>query len=191
MAEWLAQHLARRCGLLVPGCFAIELEANPGTYLFGSKWEGGAEQYAPGIIGKVTNPDEYSAVHAFDLLIHNIDRHLNNYLYLQLAGDTVVKAVDHSRCLWFSGWPMPAPPPVATSNTMKCRAQWTVDAAWNPMAATGVIDQWRQIARSEVEAILDSAPVAWIQSARRDDLLNWWTSAEWDTRTTQVLGALP
>lgn len=99
--EWIAQHLARMCGLLVPACYVVELEANPGEYMFGSKWEGGAEQYAVDMIAKVTNPNEFSAIYAYDLLIHNVDRHLNNYLYLQLAGDTVVKAVDHSRCLFF------------------------------------------------------------------------------------------
>jgi hypothetical protein len=191
MAEWTAQHLARRCGLLVPDCYVIELEANPGAYLFGSKWEGGAEQYSLGIVGKVTNPEQFSAIYAFDLLIQNVDRHLNNYLYLQLAGDTVVKAVDHSRCLWFSGWPMPAPPPDAASNTMRGRAIWGADAAWDAGVARGVLHQWGQIDQSDVQRMLDRAPAAWIQPGLRDQLLTWWGSPDWAIRTTEVLGALP
>jgi hypothetical protein len=191
MVEWITQHLARRCGLLVPDCFVIEVAANPGSYLFGSKWEGGAEQYSPGLVAKVTNPDHFSAIHAFDLLVQNVDRHLNNYLYLQLAGDTVVKAVDHSRCLWFSGWPMPAPPPEATSNTMQGKAHWVVEAPWNANAARHVVSLWGQITQSDVQAILDLAPNTWVLPSRRDQLLTWWGSPDWVQRTTQVLGALP
>ncbi|MGM9516983.1 hypothetical protein ACS5PK_22245 [Roseateles sp. DB2] len=191
MVEWIAQDLARRCGLLIPDCFVVELEADPGVYMFGSKWEGGAEQYAPDIVGKVTNPDEFSAIHAFDLLIHNVDRHLNNYLYLQLAGDTVVKAVDHSRCLCFSGWPLPPPPPDLSSNTMRAFGVWSADAAWKKAVAEQVIDKWRLVKKSELQDTLDSLPPAWVLPNRRTDLLDWWESADWDARTTNVLGALP
>lgn len=191
MVEWLAQHLAKRCRLLIPDCFVIELAANPGVYLFGSKWEGGAEQYAPDLPGKVTNPEQFSAIHAFDLLIHNIDRHLNNYLYLQLAEDTVVKAVDHSRCLWFSGWPMPAPPPNAGTKTMMCLPIWRTDVAWNSAAAAQVVNEWGQIDAGEVQDMVDAVPAAWVNPAHRAELLNWWGSPEWVQRSTQVLGALP
>ena len=191
MVEWLAQDLARRCGLLIPDCYVVELEAAPGHYLFGSKWEGGAEQFELGIVGKVTNPTQFSAIHAFDLLIHNVDRHLNNYLYLQLAGDTVVKAVDHSRCLWFEGWPMPAPPPAPHSKTMLARSHWEPIATWCHEAAAAVVQSWRQITRNEVEEVLDSMPIAWVRANRRAELLAWWGSPEWDARTTQVEGALP
>lgn len=191
IAEWVAQHLARRCGLLIPDCYVVELEANPDVYLFGSKWEGGAEQYAPDIVGKVTNPEQFSAIHAFDLLIHNVDRHLNNYLYLQLACDTVVKAVDHSRCLWCSGWPMPAPPPDGGSKTMLCKPIWLADAPWNDAAAREIVQEWRQVDRSEVQAMFDSAPPSWVLPDLKDNFLTWWGSGEWDQRTDQVNGALP
>lgn len=191
LVEWLSQDLARKCGLVIPECFVVELEANPGLYMFGSKWEGGAEQYAPDILTKVTNPAEFSAIHAFDLLVHNVDRHLNNYLYVQLAGDTVVKAVDHSRCLWFSGWPLPAPPPPAGCNTMQARTTWEATATWNQPVAQVVIERWRNIPKAAIEDTLNLLPPAWVSDEHRDQLLNWWDSAEWDTRTDQVLGALP
>lgn len=191
MVEWLAQELAKLCGLLIPDCFVVELEANPGQYLFGSRWEGGAEQYAPDIIKKVTNPNEFSAIYAFDLLIHNVDRHLNNYLYLQLAGDTVVKAVDHSRCLWFSGWPLPPPPPVAASKTLLCYPIWCADANWDRGVADAVVDKWRQIQKTDVQRIVDALPVTWIDAQRRSELVSWWGSPDWDLRCQQVVGALP
>ena len=191
LVEWIAQHLAKQCGLLIPDCFVVELEATPGVYMFGSLWEGGAEQYAPDIIPKVTNPNEFSAIHAFDLLIHNVDRHLNNYLYLQLAGDTVVKAVDHSRCLWQSGWPLPAPPPSSASNTMVSLPVWTAQAAWDKAAATGAVAKWGQISKTDVKGIIDSAPTAWVDPTKQDDILNWWGSADWLARTNLVLGELP
>lgn len=190
LMEWLAQHLARLCGVLVPDCYVIELEANPGTYMFGSKWEGGAEQYATDLIRKITNPAEFSSIHVFDLLIHNIDRHLNNYLYLQLAGDTIVKAVDHSRCLWISGWPIPAPPPSAETNTMRARRNWEREVQWNSVAAATVLENWRRVTTIEVEEIISSAPQKWIDPAKREELLTWWGSAMWETRNQQIGGLI-
>jgi len=191
LVEWLAQYLARRCGLVIPDCYLIELEASPGQYMFGSRWEGGAEQFALGMAAKVTNPEHFSAIHAFDLLIHNVDRHLNNYLYLQLAGDTVVKAVDHSRCLSFSGWPLPPPPPPLNCNTMMAKAIWEAEAAWDSAASQSVIDAWRQIPVSDVQAVFDEVPSDWVDLVWKNDVLAWWGSPAWSDRVTQVIGALP
>ena len=191
LAEWVAQNLARKCGVLVPDCYIVELETNPGVKMFGSRWEGGAEAYFSGIIGKITNPREFSAIYAFDLLIHNVDRHLNNYLYLQLAGDTVVKAMDHSRCLWQSGWPIPTPPPSLSSNTMVAKATWTNEAGWDKAIATSVIERWKLIPKLDVEAIVDSAPKAWVSDEMRKQMVDWWGSDDWKARTDLVAGVLP
>ena len=191
LVEWLAQYLARRCGLAIPDCYVIEVEALPGVYMFGSRWEGGAEQFAIGIPAKVTNPEHFSAIHAFDLLIHNVDRHLNNYLYLQLDGDTVVKAVDHSRCLSFSGWPLPPPPLPATCTTMTAKEQWEVEVGWTPAASQSVIDAWRLISVSEVQDVFDEVPSDWVDPAWKNDFLTWWGSPAWSVRVAQVIGALP
>ena len=191
LAEWVAQKLARRCGVLVPDCFIVELQAIPGVQMFGSRWEGGAEEYSPGIIGKVTNPNQFSAIYAFDLLIHNVDRHLNNYLYLQLAGDTVVKAMDHSRCLWQSGWPIPAPPPDLYSNTVRAKVTWSVEAGWDKAGALSVLEKWKQISNAEIAAIVDSAPTTWVKDQMRRDLVDWWGTVDWAKRADLVEGVLP
>lgn len=190
MVEWLAHALARRCGLLVPDCYLIELEASPGQYMFGSKWEGGGEQWYQDIVAAVSNPKEFSAILAFDLLIHNVDRHVNNYLYLMLAGDIVVKAMDHSRCMWFSGWPWPNPPPDKSTATIRNIGYWTAQAAWDQATAHGVIDAWRKISVQEVESILDSLPQDWVAATMRAELLSWWGSPEWTDRCDQVEGVL-
>lgn len=190
LIEWVAQKLARKCCLLVPDCFTVELEANPGVIMFGSKWEGGAEEYSPGIIPMVTNKPQFSSIYAFDLLIHNVDRHLNNYLYLQLAGDTVVKAMDHSRCLWTSGWPLPSPPPDLASNTMLGRGRWIVEAGWDKIAATAVVDKWKAISKLEIIEIVDSAPSAWVEPQKRKELVEWWGTADWLNRADFVAGVL-
>ena len=131
----------------------------------------------------------YRAIFAFDLLIHNVDRHLNNYLYLQLAGDTVVKAMDHSRCLWFSGWPMPSPPPVQSSTTMQGALHWKSLVQWEKARADKVVDEWCTITKDEVAAIFDAAPAIWTNQQQRNDFLQWWGSAEWRARTNEVVGA--
>lgn len=191
LAEWVTQSLAKKCELLVPDCFVVELEADPGIQMFGSRWEGGAEAYYPGIIGSVTNPKEFSAIYAFDLLIHNVDRHLNNYLYLQLAGDTVVKAMDHSRCLWQSGWPLPAPPTDAGSNTTLAKNTWSAEAGWDKTGALTVVEKWKKISQADVAAIIDSAPKAWVETLRRQELVDWWGTTDWEMRADLVAGVLP
>lgn len=191
LVEWMTQQLARRCGVLVPDCFAVELEAKPGSYLFGSKWEGGAEDYSPGIVSKVTNPTEFSKIFAFDLLVHNVDRHMNNYLYLQLAGDTVLKAMDHSRTWWFSGWPLPAPPPSAATATMSNFPLWTGQAGWDRTAADSVVNAWSGISAQDAADMVDSAPSCWIDPVLRQNLIAWWGSPTWTNRTSQIIGVLP
>jgi hypothetical protein len=191
LVEYLAQRLASRCGLLVPECFAVVLEAAPETTYFGSQWEGGAEDYSPGIVRKVTNKDEFSRIFAFDLLIHNVDRHLNNYLYLQLAGDTVVKAMDHSRSWWFSGWPLPSPPPPVHTATVACWGHWTTEAPWNRAAADEVLAAWRSVTQDDVRDILEVAPASWVLNNRREQLLDWWGSADWTKRTDETAEVLP
>lgn len=189
IVEWLAQHLAKRCGLLVPECYVVQLATQPEKPMFGSKWEGGAEAFFHGILEKITNPTEMSAIFAFDLLIHNVDRHLNNYLYLQLAGDTVVKAMDHSRSLWFSGWPMPSPPPEKSSNTMISAEHWRNIVQWEKGRAEQVVNQWNTITKAEITMILDSAPSIWVDAQKRQDLIDWWGSKEWQERSDEVIGA--
>lgn len=189
IVEWLAQHLAKRCGLLVPDCYVVQLATQPNKLMFGSKWEGGAEAFFHGILEKITNPSEMSAIFAFDLLIHNVDRHLNNYLYLQLAGDTVVKAMDHSWCLWFSGWPMPSPPPAPNTNTMTGSLHWKTLVQWEKARAEKVVSEWSSITREEVTAIFDGAPAIWTNQHQRNNFLQWWGSTEWQDRTNEVVGA--
>lgn len=191
LVEWMTQQLARRCGVLVPDCFAVELEAKPGEYLFGSRWEGGAEDYSPGIVSKVTNPAEFSRIFAFDLLVHNVDRHMNNYLYLQLAGDTVLKAMDHSRTWWFSGWPLPVPPPPAISATMANFSHWSAQVPWDRLAAESVVNAWSQISAQDAADMVDSAPLSWIDPVLRNELVSWWGSSDWSDRTAQIIGVVP
>lgn len=191
LAEWLSQKLARRSGILVPDCHIVELEAKPGEYLFGSEWEGGAEDYSPGIVSKVTNPDEFSRIYAFDMLVHNVDRHMNNYLYLQLAGDTVVKAMDHSRTWWYSGWPLPAPPPSNLTATMANFAHWSAQIPWSSTVASEVVAAWKSIDRSEVIEMIDTAPQDWIDPQERARFVSWWGRTEWLDRADQILGVMP
>jgi hypothetical protein len=189
IVEWLAQHLAARCGLLVPDCYVVQLATQPDKLMFGSKWEGGAEAFFHGILEKITNPSELSAIFAFDLLIHNVDRHLNNYLYLQLAGDTVVKAMDHSRCLWFSGWPLPSPPPENNSNTMRNAQHWKTVVQWDKTRADEVVLAWSTITKEDITAIFEKAPSVWTTQQQREDFQNWWGSSDWQNRTDEVVGA--
>ncbi|WP_081067621.1 HipA family kinase [Burkholderia stagnalis] len=191
LSEWVTQQLARRCGIPVPSCAIVEVPTHPGQLLFGSVWEGGALDFSQINLPDVSNPGIFSAALTFDLLVHNDDRHLNNYLYLKLAGDLVCKIMDHSRCWWHSGWPLPPPPPGVTSNTMRAAAHWNAIINWDLTAKQNVLAAWRTITKNDVDAMIDSAPPAWINPTERKDFVDWWGTTDWSDRTDLVEGCLP
>lgn len=191
LSEWLCQQLAMRCTLVVPACAIVSVPTHPGDLLFGSVWEGGATEYSQISLADIKNPAVFSAALTFDLLIHNIDRHLNNYLYLHLAGDLIAKVMDHSRCWWHSGWPLPAPPPDVTTNTRIALRIWNSVIQWDTASSKAVLTAWRSIALSEVQAMIDSAPPAWIDPAHRQAFFAWWGTKDWSDRTDSVERVLP
>lgn len=191
LSEWLSQQLARRCGIPVPACAIVEVPTHPGQLLFGSVWEGGALDWSQVNLLDLTNPSLFSAAFTFDLLVHNDDRHLNNYLYLRLAGDLVAKIMDHSRCWWHSGWPLPAPPPDPATRTMMAAAIWSSQLPWDLAASQTVLSAWRNITSQEVDAMIDTAPTVWVNPADRQNLVGWWGTSDWSDRTDAVEKLLP
>lgn len=191
LVEWLSQHLGVKCGLPIPDCAVIEAPSHPTQLLFGSRWESGGLDYSRIDLQHITNPHVFSSTLTFDCLIHNDDRHLNNYLYLNIAGDLVAKIMDHSRTWWHSGWPLPAPPPPASSKTVLAFQFWNGKIAWDTASSHQVLSAWRGTTLAEVTTIIDSAPPVWVNPLHRQQLLSWWGSPDWAARTDAVEKLFP
>ena len=112
-AEWLCSNLAEICGLPIPN-YKILLDKNNGDYYFGSRIELACDKTildGASWLNRIKNASEQLkkqlwAIHAFDLFIYNIDRHINNYLYvINRSNSFDIQAFDFSLSSLVLGWP--------------------------------------------------------------------------------------
>lgn len=185
--EWICSSLARDIGLPVPPFFAIELTTDPGTYLFGSQWLGGGVDFTIGL-PQVSNPKLFSEIFGMDWFSHNDDRHLGNYLYLVIAGDTVLRPMDFSRAWFHHGWPLPALP-LSPCNTMTHKPHWEHYHGYSRPDAT--IDKVTALSDDWMEKACNTMPPAWIDAQRRANLISWWKSPSRQLRIDHAKITLP
>ena len=184
-SEWICSHLARACGLPVPPFAAIELANDPGVYYFGSQWQGGSIDPAVAF-PLVSNPDIFARTHAADLFLHNLDRHLGNWLYLDLDGDVVARVIDFSQAWLINGWPLPDLPLPAASKTMVCLPVWMGQHRANYVRPEAILDKVASLPVTWMLETLAGMPDAWLDAAERLKLRHWWIS---EARTTRVESA--
>ncbi|MGO4839208.1 HipA family kinase, partial [Rhizobiaceae sp. 2RAB30] len=127
--EWFCSSLANICGVpLVP--FSV-IRHPDGNYWFGSQWMNGKTKdwwnlAQQGSINFAALADDLSRIYAFDLFIHNVDRHANNYMVVPHGGGHRVYSFDYSRAWLFNGFPPPqimANPEIATVNVKNAFTQ--------------------------------------------------------------------
>jgi len=171
-AEWVCSHLALACGLPVPPVAVVELAAHPGVPYFGSQWQGGARTFVEAM-GRISNPQVFARTHAADLVVHNTDRHRNNYLYLELAGDIVARVIDFSHAWLVAGWPLPALPMGFCNTTHELPLLLAQDpAAYTPPQA--VLDALAALPASWMHDTLQAMPQPWLAADQRALLQVWW-----------------
>lgn len=187
--EWICSSLARDCGLPVPPFSAVELRAQPGVQYFGSQWQGGGHEFLSAY-GRVSNGDVFAKTHAVDLFSHNIDRHRNNYLYLEIAGDIVARVIDFSHSLLIHGWPLPSLPMSACHTT----AEWPLLIS---QSATGyarpqdVIDKIASLGDGWLFEQFDGMPVQWLSDELTLRLGVWWMDGGRQDRLLETQSSLP
>lgn len=185
--EWICSSLARDVGLPVPPFAVIELITNPGIYLFGSQWLGGNVDFAVGL-PKVSNPGLFSSVFGMDWFSHNDDRHLGNYLYLEIAGEIVLRPMDFSRAWAYHGWPLPTLP-LNSCNTMKSKSTW--QNLYGYLRPVSIIEKIEALPENWMEKTLDQIPPAWLDTANRSLLVAWWTTTGRQLRVNEAKSTLP
>ncbi len=188
--EWICARLGAACGLPIPPVSVIELSNQPGIYYFGSQWLGGAVDVLSAI-DRVSNPDVFAKTLAVDLFAHNVDRHLGNYLYLDIAGDVVARIIDFSRAWYFSGWPLPPLPLPGHCNTIRCLPHWMLKYGGQYAKPTAVLQQIAELPDEWMRETLSTMPGAWLSKTEQIALRQWWVSKARLTRITSAMQNLP
>lgn len=187
--EWICSSLAQACGLPVPPFEVVELRASPGVQYFGSQWQGGGHEFLSAY-GRISNSEVFAKTHAIDLFSHNTDRHRNNYLYLELAGDIVARVIDFSHSLLVEGWPLPSLPMVSCNTTK----EWPIISNMCPTGYARPQDVLDKIAGLEdgwMFQQLNDMPVQWLPDELALKLGVWWLGEGRKNRLIATQSHLP
>jgi len=221
--ELFCYDLAKLCGIAVPQYNLLTMP--DGSVAFGSVWEasvvangfasvfndvmGGGNTF----ISKQKFIERLSAVYAFDLFVHNEDRHFGNYLVRPTFNSYVMIAMDFSRAWTNLDCPIDrtrntmkppylpevyiSPPHQAKdhgqdSNTKQCaRLIWSENNL-GPISGGfffRTLNSLLAISEQQIQSILNRAPDEWCDSARKQEILAWWLSEEKNRRINMIKGA--
>ena len=155
--------------------------------LFGSQWIAGGQDFTVAL-SRVSNPDLFSQIFGVDWFVHNHDRHLGNYLYIEIQGDVILRPMDFSRSWKHHGWPLPNLP-LNSCNTLQCKPFWQTHFGYTKPDA--VLDRIDALPDEWMERTLDVLPPAWINDAERADLIRWWIALGRQARVIHAKLTLP
>jgi hypothetical protein len=193
-AELICYSLAESCGLAVPQFDVVELPGGP--LAFGSVWDGSAavQQVAIMVLLGQSKGKEIartlSRIYAFDLFVHNTDRHLNNYLCVggRLPG-YAIRAYDFSRAWTSNGWPLPALPMQANEKTVRTYRHLQSIHPFDLAEANAILGKLRDFPVDAFKRLVDTVPMEWIDAKLRKKIVKWWAE-ERSIRIGKIIGGL-
>lgn len=190
-AEYMCNGLAALCGLPIASYAIVRLL--DGTLAFGSEWDGSKLAAQPALddllIGKAPGRQigpVLSRAYAFDLFVHNVDRHPGNYL--GVAGRTLghsIKLYDFSRAFTATGWPLPPLPLHPSTKTILTHRQLLKHHAFDLGAAEDLLNRIQKIDHASFKSIVTAMPSAWLDVQLRIKVLKWWAGPR-DARVNEV-----
>ena len=204
-AEWLCTKLAEKLGIPSIPCRVVDMPTTPGaaTYrkMFGSRYmqefpRGGiiAPWYALVASGDIILTEisaVLSRIYAFDHVIHNIDRHLNNFFVSPSRTSVSIYSIDYSKAWTYRGFPLaPLPFDLADGEHRTVTAQRDLTRMWgpwiNPQEVFLFLGLVKQIDRSVIKDIIESHPNEWLSGSQKKDILKWWGSKEFLERINGI-----
>jgi hypothetical protein len=193
-SEWFCTHLAEAVGISGPICQKIEML--DGTLVFGSRWEGGVlpDTGAPSTpawvtmvkAGRIPLDDiriALTRIYAFDLFIHNTDRHPWNFLVRSQRSGHAVLAFDYSRAWVCHGLPLP-PLPFDTSDpgerTIGMQRYQTQEMGpyIDKVEAGHFLEKMKKVPKSFIKRTIEDHPAEWLTDGMKRRILRWWLSAD-------------
>jgi hypothetical protein len=120
--------------------------------------------------------ERFSAIYAFDLFVHNVDRHTGNYLFVGSRNANVtVRAFDFSRAWTQRGWPLPSLP-LAPCNTLVHYRNTMKVHPFDMTAASALLDKIKAVPVSWVQTVHNEIPPPWLDKATRNAIVKWWST---------------
>jgi hypothetical protein len=194
-SEWLCYHLGERVGLASPPCRVVELLDK--ALFLGSRWETGEiknwwGKLQSGAINIDDLKQALSRIYAFDLFVHNIDRHLNNFLVRKQHKGYAVIAMDYSRAWLANGIPPPDLPfPTSCSTVAAHRIlRATAGEFFVLDEARNVLSNISKVNVGEISNIIKLHPNNWLTNTQSEDIINWWKSPQREQRISKIVAGL-
>lgn len=193
-SEWLCTKIAEEVGIAGPTPAVIQML--DGRLAFGSRRiSGTADQVITASF--LTTPSQsnvqtpvaglrriLSNIYAFDMFMHNVDRHFGNYLSTEDSGARRLYAMDYSRAL-FWGWPFNNFPGTH-ENTRTHGTKLRQLHGFDETAAFGLLDQLNSLAPAIVEGFVNRMPPAWMPASLRFGFMGWWSNGGRAGRLTDL-----
>lgn len=190
--EWFCTNLAEAVGVVCPPCKVIEDEN--GEFLFGSRWEGGLIKdvwWDPARSGSLSLDiigPTLSRILAFDHFIHNVDRHIGNYIVREAKNNYIVMAFDFSRSWLYHNFPLPQLPFSPHDNTLYVarHLRGLLGDYIVLREVHEVLDRLASVSLQQVRGIIDRHPEVWLPPDRKAQILSWWETNERQQRIEAI-----
>ncbi len=198
-SEWFCTKLAEVCNVPTPTCRVL-LEPQSQELFFGSKINLAA--YREALVlnqwsellknASIYLKKQLWAIYAYDQFIYNVDRHFNNYLYVQTRQNTVaVEAFDFSLSSLVHGWPNKIGPSLLPENC-KTNLVWAIikqvigSDTDLVASACSVLNKLKDVDVKTIDYIFSGMPDAWLNALQKQALISWWDSESRMERLSSV-----
>lgn len=182
-SEWFCTRLSEAVGMASPTCKIVSVQ---GESWFGSRWETGhnpkdwwLRAVAQQIDFNLLAPT-ISRIFAFDLFVHNVDRHLNNYIVREQHFGISMLSFDFSRAWLCNGHPLPNTPMNFNENTIRA-FQYLNSQFGNFISKVDidtVLDNLSNLPLIKIEEIIAEHPQNWLTNDQKNWMISWWNSRD-------------
>jgi hypothetical protein len=124
----------------------------------------------------------------FDLFVHNVDRHLRNFLVIKEGNGHSVFSMDYSRSWLHNGFPLPSMPMAADSRTVAVQ-RWLrqqFSGYFDIGAANRILSDIDSVSSESIQRIIAQQPKYWLTEAQADAIVQWWGSGGVQARTATI-----
>jgi hypothetical protein len=194
-SEWLCHRLSELCNIVVPQYAILNIPKMKPA--FGSRYDSAFETNTLLILDILSGQEKanilaerLSAIYAFDLFVHNDDRHFGNYMFTKAMNGYSVKAFDFSRAWLHHGWPLPDLPLHPSCNTVDCFRDLIKHHQFNLKAADVVLDRLSELNVGSIQNIHTEMPTEWLPKPSRNKIIKWWPSKDRLERIEFIRGGL-
>lgn len=193
-SEWLCSRVAEAVGIGVPQVALLEMPDQ--SIVFGSRRLAGVageihtqaylltSNYPQMAVPVVPVAYTLSAIYVFDMMIHNDDRHLGNYLAVAESGTYRLFAYDFSRALFWA-WPWNGFPAAGT-NTINVGRLLRSKHPFDMAAAEAVLDRLGALPPSTVERFVREMPGDWLPDPAQTEFIAWWSGPDRNARVATL-----